>query len=167
MKKLAIALILCLSAANGFSQCKTDRVSARKEMHMASAVVVGTVTAAQPVPEAWDFLDGVNYTVRVDSKIHGKARPNTEVTVFSENSPRFFPMYVGQQYVLYLQPQYGRNRGGQLWQFAPDHRKRICIDQAAETDCQQRFLSLLYCCSALKRGIAPAVPLPFSRRLLQ
>jgi hypothetical protein len=110
VKKLAIALLLCLSAANGFSQCKTNRVSARKEMHMASAVVVGTVTAAQPVPEAWDFLDGVNYTVRVDSKIHGKARPNTEVTVFSENSPRFFPMYVGQQYVLYLQPQYGRNQ---------------------------------------------------------
>ena len=77
---------------------------------MASAVVLGTVTAAQPVPEAWDFLDGVNYTVRVDSKIHGKARANTEVTVFSENSPRFFPMYVGQQYVLYLQPQYGRNQ---------------------------------------------------------
>jgi hypothetical protein len=110
VKKLAIALILCLSAANGFSQCRTNRVSARKEMHMASAVFVGTVTAAQPVPEAWDFLDGVNYTVRVDSKIHGKARPNTEVTVFSENSPRFFPMYVGQQYVLYLQPQYGRNQ---------------------------------------------------------
>jgi hypothetical protein len=71
--------------------------------------VVGTVTAAQPVPETWDFLDGVNYTIRVDSKIHGKARPNTEVTVFSENSPRFFAMYVGQQYVLYLQPQFGRN----------------------------------------------------------
>jgi hypothetical protein len=50
------------------------------------------------------------FWVRVDSKIHGKARPNTEVTVFSENSPRFFPMYVGQQYVLYLQPQYGRNQ---------------------------------------------------------
>ena len=110
MKKLAIALLLCLSAANGFSQCKTNRVSARKEMHMASSVVVGTVTAAQPVPEAWDFLDGVNYTVRVDSKIRGKVRPNTEVTVFSENSPRFFPMYVGQQYLLYLQPQYGRNQ---------------------------------------------------------
>jgi len=110
VKKLAIALILCLSAANGFSQCKTERVSARKEMHMASAVVVGTVTAAQPVPETWDFLDGVNYTVRVDSKVHGKVRSNTEVTVFSENSPRFFPMYVGQQYLLYLQPQYGRNQ---------------------------------------------------------
>jgi hypothetical protein len=109
VKKLAIALILCLSAANGFSQCRTDRVSAHKEMHMASAVVVGTVTAAQPVAETWDFLDGVNYTIRVDSKIHGKARPNTEVTVFSENSPRFFAMYVGQQYVLYLQPQFGRN----------------------------------------------------------
>jgi hypothetical protein len=110
VKKLAIALFLCLSAANGFAQCKTDRVSARKEMHMASAVVVGTVTAAQPVPEAWDFLDGVNYTVRVDTKIRGKVQPNSEVTVFSENSPRFFPMYVGQQYVLYLQPQYGRNQ---------------------------------------------------------
>jgi hypothetical protein len=108
VKNFAIALILCLSAANGFSQCKTERVSAHKEMHMASSVFVGTVTAAQPVPETWDFLDGVNYTVRVDSKIHGKAHANTEVTVFSENSPRFFAMYVGQQYVLYLQPQYGR-----------------------------------------------------------
>jgi hypothetical protein len=77
---------------------------------MASAVVVGTVTGAQPVPEAWDFLDGVNYTVRVDAKIRGKVHPNAEVTVFSENSPRFFAMYVGQQYVLYLQPQYGRNQ---------------------------------------------------------
>jgi hypothetical protein len=109
VKKLAIAFILCLSVAHGFSQCKTERVSERKEMHMASAVVVGTVTAAQPVAESWDFLDGVNYTVRIDSKIRGKAKANTEVTVFSENSPRFFAMYVGQQYVLYLQPQYGRN----------------------------------------------------------
>ena len=110
MKNFVIASILCLSAVSGFSQCRTNRVSAHKEMHMASSVIVGTVTAAQPVPEAWDFLDGVNYTVRIDSKIHGKARTNTEVTVFSENSPRFFPMYVGQQYVLYLQPQYGRNQ---------------------------------------------------------
>ena len=110
MKKLAIAVIVCLSVAHGFAQCKTERVSERKEMRMASAVVVGTVTAAQPVPESWDFLDGVNYTVRIDSKIRGKAKTNTEVTVFSENSPRFFAMYVGQQYVLYLQPQYGRNQ---------------------------------------------------------
>ena len=110
MKNFAIASILCLSAASGLAQCRTDRVSERDEMHKASAVVLGTVTAAQPVPEAWDFLDGVNYIVRVDSKIRGKVHPNTEVTVFSENSPRFFPMYVGEQYVLYLQPQYGRNQ---------------------------------------------------------
>jgi hypothetical protein len=110
VKNFAIALIICLSAANGFSQCKTTRVSAHQEMQMASSVIVGTVTAAEPVPEAWDFLDGVNYTVRVDTKIRGKVRTNTEVTVFSENSPRFFAMYVGQQYVLYLQPQYGRNQ---------------------------------------------------------
>jgi hypothetical protein len=75
---------------------------------MSSAVVVGTVTSATPVPEAWDFLDGVNYTVHIDSKLHGKARPNSELTVFSENSPRSFGMFVGQQYVLYLEPQWGR-----------------------------------------------------------
>jgi hypothetical protein len=86
VKKLAITLFLCLSAANGFSQCKTDRVSAHKEMHMASAVVVGTVTAAQPVPESWDFLDGVNYTVRVDAKIRGKVHTNAQVTVFSPST---------------------------------------------------------------------------------
>ena len=110
MKNFAIALVLCLSAANGFAQCNATRVSAHKEMQIASTVIVGTVVAAQPVPEAWDFLDGVNYTVRVESKLRGKVHPNTEVTVFSENSPRFFAMYVGQKYVLYLQPQYGRNQ---------------------------------------------------------
>ena len=35
---------------------------------------------------------------------------NSDVTVFSENSPRFFAMYVGQQYVLYLQPHWGRTQ---------------------------------------------------------
>jgi hypothetical protein len=108
VKKLALGMILCLIAANGFSQCRTNRVSVRQETHDASAVLVGTVIAAQPAPEVWDFLDGVNYTVRVDSKIHGKTSPNSEVTVFSENSSRFFPMYVGQQYMLYLHPTYDR-----------------------------------------------------------
>ena len=108
MKNFAIAMVLGLSVTSGFAQCTQNRVSAHKEKQMSEAVVVATVTAATPVPEAWDFLDGVNYTIHVDEKLHGKARANTELTVFSENSPRFFPMYVGQQYVLYLQPQYGR-----------------------------------------------------------
>jgi hypothetical protein len=108
VKNFAIALVLSLSAATGFAQCAANRVSANQEKHMSSAVVLATVTAATPVPEAWDFLDGVNYTVHVDAKLHGKAHANTEMTVFSENSTHFFPMYVGQQYVLYLQPQYGR-----------------------------------------------------------
>jgi hypothetical protein len=109
VKKFAIAMIICLNAAYGFSQCRTERVSQHQEIQDSEAVVLGTVTAAQPVPEAWDFLDGVNYTVHIDSKLHGKVH-TTEVTVFSENSPRFFPMYVGQQYVLYLQPKWGRNQ---------------------------------------------------------
>jgi len=83
VKKLAIVSILCLSAASAFSQCKTERVSAREEMHKASAVVLGTVTAAQPVPEAWDFLDGVNYTVHVDAKIHGKGRFSAKTALAS------------------------------------------------------------------------------------
>ena len=70
---------------------------------MASAIRRdGTVTAAQPVPESWRFLDGVNYTVRIDSKIRGKAKTNTEVTVFSENSPRFFAMYVAASNTFFI-----------------------------------------------------------------
>jgi len=108
VKRLTTALVLCLSAVSGFSQCSANRVSAHKEAHMSSAVVVATVTAATPVPEAWDFLDGVDYTVHIDEKLHGKVHHKTDLTIFSENSPRFFAMYVGQQYVLYLQPQWGR-----------------------------------------------------------
>jgi hypothetical protein len=108
VKKLAIALVLSLSTVSGFSQCSSQHLSAHKEQHASSAVVVATVTAAAPVAEAWDFLDGVNYTVHIDAKLHGKAHANTEMTIFSENSPRAYGMYVGQQYVLYLQPQWGR-----------------------------------------------------------
>ena len=50
MKKLAIALVLVVSAATGLAQCKTDRVSVHKEASMASSVIIGTVTAASPCP---------------------------------------------------------------------------------------------------------------------
>ena len=110
MKNFAIAMVLCFSAVTGFAQCSARRVSAHKEAQMSSAVVLATVTAATPVPESWDFLDGINYTVHVDSKLHGKAHANADLTVFSENAQQLFAMYVGQQYVLYLQPQYGRNQ---------------------------------------------------------
>lgn len=108
MKTFATAMVFCLSAANGFTQCSAKHVSPQKEARMSSAVVVATVTAATPVPESWDFLDGMNYTVTVNSKLHGKAHAKTELTVFSENIPGDFEMHVGQQYVLYLQPKYGR-----------------------------------------------------------
>jgi hypothetical protein len=108
MKNFAIAMVLCFSAVTGFAQCSARRVSVHKEAHMSSAVVLATVTAATPVPESWDFLDGINYTVHVDSKLHGKAHANSELTVFSENAQQVFSMYVGQQYMLYLQPKYGR-----------------------------------------------------------
>jgi hypothetical protein len=106
VKQFAIALVLVLSAATGFSQC-ANRVTARAEIHASSAVIVGTVMAAIPVAESWDFLDGIDYTVRVDSVLHGKA-DRSEYTVFSENVPVTFDMEVGKHYVLYLQPQYDR-----------------------------------------------------------
>src|ERR1700753_586943 len=104
----AATVLLLGSSVGAFAQCSNHPMSAHKEASMSSAVVVATVTAATPVPEAWDFLDGVNYTIHVDSKIHGHARANTQLTVFSENIPNNFEMYVGHQYVLYLQPQYDR-----------------------------------------------------------
>jgi hypothetical protein len=108
VKNLVIAVVLVLSAATGFSQCQANRVSARKEMHTASSVIVGTVIAAEPVAESWDFLDGISYTVRVDSVLHGKTPHSREYKIFSENSPLVFPMSVGKHYVLYVQPQYDR-----------------------------------------------------------
>lgn len=107
MKKFATVLVLALSAAAAYAQCSANRVDARKEMHSSAAVIVGTVMAAQPVAESWDFLDGVSYTVRVDSVVHGKT-DRREYKIFSENTPSAFPMTVGQHYVLYVQPQYDR-----------------------------------------------------------
>ncbi len=107
MKQFAIALVLILSSAAGFSQCTANRVTARKEMHLSSVVIVGTVTAVVPVTESWDFFDGVDYTVHVDSVIHGKTH-RSEYTIFSENIPNAYDMTVGRHYVLYVQPHYDR-----------------------------------------------------------
>ena len=112
MKKFAIAMVLCLSAANGFLPVQDGpRVSAHKEMSDGigrhrrngdrSTAGTGSVGFS-----GWRELYRCGSTRRSTAKVH----ENTEVTVFSENSPRFFAMYVGQQYVLYLQPQYGRNQ---------------------------------------------------------
>ena len=107
MKQIAIVLVLILGAATGFSQCNAHRVTARNEMHSSSVVIVGTVTAVVPVAASWDFLNGVNYIVHVDSVIHGKTHGN-EYTVFSEDIPNAFNMTVGGHYVLYVQPHYDR-----------------------------------------------------------
>ena len=41
MKNVAIALVLILSAASGYSQCTAKPVNARKEMRTSTAVIVG------------------------------------------------------------------------------------------------------------------------------
>lgn len=107
MKAIATILVLVLGSAAGVAQCTSRRVSARDEIHNSSAVIMGTVTAAVPLAESWDFLDGVSYTVRVDTVLHGHV-DRAEYHVFSENTPAAFPMTVGKHYVLYLRPQYDR-----------------------------------------------------------
>lgn len=107
MKSIAIALALFLSASVGFSQCLMKSISANKEMHASSFVIIGTVTSAHAVPEAWDFLDGMDYTVHVDRVLHG--HPDRAMyTIFSENIPNSFKMTPGMHYVLYVHPKYDR-----------------------------------------------------------
>jgi hypothetical protein len=108
MKNAAIALVLILSAASGYSQCTDKRVDARKEMRESTAVIVGTVTEVNEVGESWDFFDGVTYSIHVESTIHGKAPHGGDFKIFSENSKDFFPMSVGKRYVLYVRPQFDR-----------------------------------------------------------
>ncbi|HEX3942137.1 MAG TPA: hypothetical protein VHX11_11695 [Acidobacteriaceae bacterium] len=107
MKTLAAFAVLVLCSGAAFGQCNSVRVSAHDEMRASSAVIVGTVTAAVPVTESWDFLDGVSYNVHVDSVLHGHIN-RSDYRVFSENTPTAFGMMVGKHYVLYLQPKYDR-----------------------------------------------------------
>jgi hypothetical protein len=108
VKNVAIALVLILSAASGYSQCTAKPLDARKEMRSSAAVIVGTVIEVKPVAESWDFFDGVSYTIHVDGTIHGKAPHGGDFDLFSENSPNAFPMSVGKHYVLYVQSQFDR-----------------------------------------------------------
>ena len=142
---------LCYSI-NSLPECRQwflpvqdNRVSTHKEMHMASSVFVGTVTAAQPVPETWDFLDGVNYTVRVDSKIHGKARTQHRGDGFQRKQPALLRHVCWPTVCPVLAAPVRPLPGGQLRQFTRDNVRRFSFDQTAETEVSQGFLSLNHC----------------------
>ena len=75
-----------------------------QEQKASQAIIIGTVESARQVPQAWDSLDGVDYTVRIDQKVKGKH--TGEITIFSEHSEDGFNLEAGKQYLLFLTNDY-------------------------------------------------------------
>ena len=108
MKNILVFAALVLSGVAASAQCGARRVSVSDELHHSGETMVGTVEAANPVPDSSFHLDGVDYVVRVDRVLHGKMVDSSQVNIFSENSPDRFPMQVGQQYLLFVHLNYDR-----------------------------------------------------------
>ncbi len=107
MKNLIVSLAFAIgSGAVCMAQCQGNRVTVSQELHDSGSTIVGTVEAAQPIPESSFHLDGVDYVVHVDRMIKGKLVSKDVVTLFSENSPSKFPMQVGKQYLLFVHLNY-------------------------------------------------------------
>jgi hypothetical protein len=73
-------------------------------------VVVASVVAQKPIPEAPDgyFLEGAEYTVRVEKQFRGPALATIEL--FNENTSGKFDMTVGAKYLPFVYQDYGRLR---------------------------------------------------------
>lgn len=99
MKRSATVLVCMLSATACFAVCRTTP-PVPDEMSLSNAVIIGTVTESRLVPQAWDSLDGTEYTVHIDKKVKGK--PSGEITIFSEHSDNSLKMQSGRQYLLFL-----------------------------------------------------------------
>ena len=108
MRNTLVVAALVLSGAAASAQCAARRMTVGEELRASGETMVGTVEAAQSVPDSSFHLDGVNYAVRVDRVLHGKMVESSQVNIFSENSPDRFPMQVGQQYLLFVHLNYNR-----------------------------------------------------------
>jgi hypothetical protein len=102
MKTLFVSLAIAAASATCLAQCQSNRISLNQELHDAGTTMVGTVEAAQPVPDSSFHLDGIDYVVRVDRVIKGRMINADVVHIFSENSPTKFPMQTGKQYLLFV-----------------------------------------------------------------
>jgi hypothetical protein len=88
-----------MSAAACFAACATT-TPVDLERKQSQAIVVGTVESRRQVPQAWDSLDGIEYTVHIDQKVKGKK--SDEINVFSERGEDAFTMEDGKRYLLFL-----------------------------------------------------------------
>ncbi len=92
-----------MSTAACFAACATT-TPVDEERKLAQVVIIGTVESSTQVPQAWDSLDGVNYTVHIDQKVKGKH--TGEIIVFSEHSEDGFHLKEGERYLLFLNNDY-------------------------------------------------------------
>ena len=106
MKNLIVSLAIAAASATGLAQCQANRISLNQELHDAGTTIVGTVEAAQPVPDSSFHMDGIDYVVHVDRVIKGRSVSTDVMRIFSENSPSKFPMQTGKQYLLFVHKNY-------------------------------------------------------------
>ena len=89
---------------HGFLCGLRQHTAVDQERKISQVVILGTVESSRQVPQAWDSLDGVEYTVHIDQKVKGKQ--TGEITVFSEHSEDGYPMESGKRYLLFLNNNY-------------------------------------------------------------
>jgi hypothetical protein len=106
MKSFVVTLAVAAASATCLAQCQSNRITISQELHDAGTTMVGTVEAAQPVPDSSFHLDGIDYVVHVDRVIKGRMITTDTVHIFSENSPTKFPMQTGKQYLLFVHRNY-------------------------------------------------------------
>jgi hypothetical protein len=90
--------------------CVNGHPSVTSEYLHSQTVVVASVVAEKSIPEAPDgyFLEGTEYTVRVEKKFRGPALATLEL--FNENTSGRFDMTVGTKYLLFVYQDHGRLR---------------------------------------------------------
>ena len=92
-----------LSATASFAACAST-TPVDQERKLTQVVVIGTVESSRQIPQAWDSLDGVEYSVHIDQKIKGKQ--TGDIAVFSEHSEDGYPLESGKRYLLFLNNNY-------------------------------------------------------------
>jgi hypothetical protein len=97
----ALACVFCTTAS--FAACAST-TPVDEERKLAQVIIVGTVESSRQVPQHWDSLDGVDYTVHIDQRVKGKL--SGEITVFSEHSEDGFALEQGKRYLLFLNNNY-------------------------------------------------------------
>jgi hypothetical protein len=108
-ESLVIALAGLAVLLTTFGQsfwCGRGHPSPRQEFAASKLVFTGTVVDSTLVPDSGSWMDGTMYRVRAVEAFRGK--PDSVLTVFSENSSGRFPMTVGTEYLIFAYSNGGR-----------------------------------------------------------